>query len=127
MPWLSSTSSTRVPAMALHRRGGSGEQELHANQRAPVRMIAHRDGSAVLVQDPLNDRKTEPGAARPACEERVEHQWQIGVVEAWSSIPHGNLHHVDVAVQLRRAPDVDDASGGGMLDGVLNQVEEHAE
>src|SRR5262245_66278612 len=122
MPWLSSTSSTRVPAMALHRRGGSGEQELHANQRAPVRMIAHRDGSAVLVQDPLNDRKTVRGAARPACEERVEHQWQIGVVEAWCSMPDGNLHYVIVVVQLRLGSDVYCVYGGSMLEDVGARV-----
>ena len=92
----------------------------------PSRVVLGAHLAAVVVDDALDDRQAEAGAAAPAREERLEQPRQVGGVEARARSPSPSTPRTAPRPSsATRQRHLDAAARGREVDGVLDQVLQH--
>ena len=100
------------------------QRQGEAKRGSPVRPLLHPDTADVRAHDTPTDREPEADPAALTLVhaiEFLEDALDVGLVDPRAAI--GNLD-LDLALQGSRS-DVDRAARGGVLDGVLDEVDEH--
>src|SRR5438552_18866249 len=77
------------------RRAGMAGGKVQRDRRAEAWRAAHVDLAAVLLDDPVDERESEPGPLRLRGEERLEDVGQVVGPDALAVVGDRNLQPVD--------------------------------
>ena len=120
----SSTSRTRLPDGVTHGRPHArpGHGQPHGHDGAALGPVARPDPAAVVLDDALDDREAEAGAAAAAREERLEDPGQVLRAEARARVPDAAVDPSLSVDAHQLGLDYNRALRRRVADGVVEQV-----
>src|SRR5262245_12740938 len=115
------SSSSTMRIRGLDTRRLPLQRQPHGDHGAAARAVVRDRVPVMLLEDALDDRQAQAGAAATPREERLEYARQILRAESGTLVGYGDLHHFPrVAISISR--DRDDRAAGRVLDRVVDQI-----